>query len=277
VLFYRAALPLSRKTLTFVAGIIRRHRISIGSCWRKLNPGRQALLVLAYLRKGETFPDLAAGFSVGTTTAWRYVNETVALLAARAPKLRQAVREAKKAGYAYVVVDGTLIPIDRVAADRPFYSGKHKRHGMNLQVIASPGGDVLWVSGALPGSVHDKKAEWIWGVLAGLEAAGLVTLADKGYQGSTYAKIPYKGKNKPQSPERRQPGARATPLTRRKSKRPAQDLADPPQASLLPLARRAARQGHPHPGDSRSIKRHKEDGKDSVQVDQDEILERNHH
>jgi DDE superfamily endonuclease len=37
------------------------------------------------------------------------------------------------------------------------------------------------------------------GVLAELEAAGLVTLADKGYQGSTYAKIPYKGKNKPQS------------------------------------------------------------------------------
>jgi len=31
--------------------------------------------------------------------------------------------------------------------------------GMNLQVIASPGGDILWVSGALPGSVHDKKAE----------------------------------------------------------------------------------------------------------------------
>ena len=70
---------------------------------------------------------------------------------------------------------------------------------MNLQVIASPDGDVLWVSGALPGSVHDKKAEWIWGVLAELEAAGLVTLADKGYQGSTHAKIPYKGKNKPQS------------------------------------------------------------------------------
>jgi hypothetical protein len=114
---------------------------------------------------------------VGTATAWRYVNETVALLAARAPKLRKAVRDAKKAGHPYVVIDGTLIPIDRVAADRPFYSGKHRRHGMNLQVIASPHGDILWVSGALPGSVHDKKAEWIWGVLAELEAAGLVTLA----------------------------------------------------------------------------------------------------
>ena len=148
---------MSRKTLTFAAGIIRRHRKSIGSRWRKLNPGQQALLVLAYLRKGETFAELAAGFGVGTTTAWRYMEQVVTLLAARAPKLRKAVRDAKRAGYAYVVLDGTLIPVDRVAADRPFYSGKHKRHGMNLQVIASPGGDILWVSGALPGSVHDKN------------------------------------------------------------------------------------------------------------------------
>jgi hypothetical protein len=115
------------------------------------------------------------------------------------PKLRQAVRDAKKAGYAYVIVDGTLIPIDRVAADRPFYSGKHKMHGVNLQVIASLSGDLLWVSGALPGSVHDKRAEWTWGVMAELEAAGLVTLADKGYQGSAWTKTPYKGKGKPVS------------------------------------------------------------------------------
>jgi hypothetical protein len=47
----------------------------------------------------------------------------VALLAARSPKLRRALRDAAKAGHAYLVIDGTLIPIDRVAADRPFYSG----------------------------------------------------------------------------------------------------------------------------------------------------------
>ena len=92
--FYRAALPLSSRTLTYVSGIIRRHRSATGSRWRKLNPGKQALLVLVYLRKGETFADLAAGFGVGTTTAWRYVNETVSLLAARAPRLRTAVRDA---------------------------------------------------------------------------------------------------------------------------------------------------------------------------------------
>ena len=85
MLFYPAALPLSSQTLLYVAGVIRRHRKKAGSCWRKLNPGRQALLVLAYLRKGETYAGLAAGFGIGTATAWRYVTETVTLLAARSP------------------------------------------------------------------------------------------------------------------------------------------------------------------------------------------------
>ena len=35
-----------------------------------------------------------------------------------------------------MILDGTLLPIDRVAADRPYYAGKHKRHGMNVQVLA---------------------------------------------------------------------------------------------------------------------------------------------
>jgi len=65
VLFYRAALPLSRQTLTFTAGIIRRHRAAIGSLWRKLNPGQQALLVLVHLRKGEPFAQVAAGSGWG--------------------------------------------------------------------------------------------------------------------------------------------------------------------------------------------------------------------
>jgi DDE superfamily endonuclease len=97
-----------------VTGVIRRHRRQIGSPWRKLNPGRQALLVLAYLRKGERFADLAAGFGIGTATAWRYVTETVGLLAGRPPTLRTALADASRAGHAYVVLGGTLVPIDRV-------------------------------------------------------------------------------------------------------------------------------------------------------------------
>src|SRR5438045_8999639 len=107
VLFYPAALPLSRPTLTYLAGIIRRHRSQIGSPWRKLSPAQQALLALAYLRKGETFAALAAGFGIGTATAWRYASETVALLAASYPKLGKAMLYAMTAGHALVVLKHT--------------------------------------------------------------------------------------------------------------------------------------------------------------------------
>jgi len=40
------------------------------------------------------------------------------------------------------VFDRTVIPIDRVAADRLSYSGRHRRHEMNLQVIARPDSDI---------------------------------------------------------------------------------------------------------------------------------------
>lgn len=96
MLFYCASLPLSRQTLDYATGVIRRHRKIIGSKGRVLNPGVQALMVLVYLRKGETFADLGAGFGV-STTAWRYVNEAVALLPARSPKLGQ-LRKAKTSG-----------------------------------------------------------------------------------------------------------------------------------------------------------------------------------
>jgi hypothetical protein len=94
------------------------------------------------------------------------------LLAARAPKLRAALRKAKRDGLAYVIIDGTLIPIDRIAADRPYYSCKHKMHGMNLQVIASPDGTILWVSGDLPGSTHDTAAARIWQILTAYTTPG---------------------------------------------------------------------------------------------------------
>jgi hypothetical protein len=87
-----------------------------------------------------------------------------------------------------------------VAADRPFYSGKHRRHGMNLQVIATPGGEIVWVSGPLPGAVHDLTAARIWGIIRELAACGLVVLADKGYHGAgDPVRTPYRGRGKPAS------------------------------------------------------------------------------
>ncbi|MYR89003.1 hypothetical protein GTY41_29840, partial [Streptomyces sp. SID685] len=125
-----------------------------GTRWRRLPADRQALLVLAHLRGGHTYAQLAAGFGVGIATVYRYVTEAVEVLTAVAPDLATAVRTA--AQKAFVILDGTLLPIDRIAADRPYYSGKHKKHGMNVQVLADPFGRLLWASAALPGSVHDS-------------------------------------------------------------------------------------------------------------------------
>ncbi len=60
---------------------------------------------------------------------------------------------------------------------------------MNVQVIAGPDGTVLWTSWALPGSTHDLTAARIWGILRELDAAGILTLADKGYQGAEAAVV----------------------------------------------------------------------------------------
>jgi hypothetical protein len=51
---------------------------------------------------------------------------------------------------------------------------------MNLQVMASPHGDIVWVSGPLPGAVHDLTAARIWGIIAELAACGLVPLGVRG-------------------------------------------------------------------------------------------------
>jgi hypothetical protein len=67
-----------------------------------------------------------------------------------------------------VLLDGTLLPIDRTATDRPFYSGKHRKHGMNVQVLADPHGRLLWASPALPGAVHDVRAAREHGIIDAL-------------------------------------------------------------------------------------------------------------
>ncbi|WP_285730545.1 transposase family protein [Nocardiopsis sp. ATB16-24] len=196
--FHRSALPLSRRTLNLTARTIRAHCARTGSRWRRLDPAAQALLVLVHLYKGEPFTHLAAGFGVDTTTAWRYVRETIRLLAEQAPTLEQGLRRARRKGWAYVIVDGTLIACDRLKADRPFYSGKHKRHGMNIQVVSAPDGQPLWTSWSLPGSVHDTKAARLWKIAERLKTAGLLGLGDKGYIGlADVVFCLFKGRGKP--------------------------------------------------------------------------------
>ncbi|WP_199041910.1 transposase family protein [Glycomyces salinus] len=199
MLLYQAALPLSTRTLNYTAGLIRAHRKAIRSRWRAIDAGQQALLTLAYLHHGHTYDALAPGFGISRATAARRVHEAIDLLSAQAPRLRAGLRKAKRSGRGFVIIDGTLIHTDRLAADRPYYQVKHRSHEMNLQAVADPDGNLLCVSGALRGSIHDTAAARIWQLPRLLREYGLFALADKGYQGLDHDLVvtPYKGKGKP--------------------------------------------------------------------------------
>ena len=161
---YPAGMTVSNRALIMLSDALRQNRATLGTRWRRLEAGQQALLVVAHLRKGETYPDLAAGFGIGTTTVFRYIREALDVLAALAITLHQAIEAARRK--AFVILDGTLVRIDRVGMgagrDRPYYSGKHKCHGMNVQVLADPAGRLIWASPALPGARHDMGAATTW-------------------------------------------------------------------------------------------------------------------
>jgi hypothetical protein len=184
VLTYPATIPPSTRSLTHLTDLLRTHRQRLGTRYRRLDPGRQALLVLAHLRNGDTPARLAGGFEISPTTAWRYIREAVDLLAAAAPTLAHAMTGI--AWLAYPILDGTLIRTDRLSGpqDRRHYSGKHRCHGVNAQVIADPAGRLKWISPALPGSTHDLTAARAHGIIEALTAEQVMTFADKGYQGA---------------------------------------------------------------------------------------------
>ncbi|MET7737672.1 transposase family protein [Streptomyces sp. NPDC005402] len=193
MLVYPSGVDVSSSALRFLAACLKEHRRALGTRWRRLNAGRQALLTLAHLRNGQPYAQLAAGFGIGTTTAYQYITEAVTLLAALAPTLAEAVRAASMK--AYVILDGTLLPIDRIAADHPFYSGKHKKHGMNVQVIADPKGRLMGASPALAGAVHDIRAAREHGIIEALAEASVSCWADKAYQGAgCTVRLPYHGR-----------------------------------------------------------------------------------
>jgi hypothetical protein len=95
------------------ADALRARRNQLRTRWRRLDAGRQAMPVAGYLGKGATYADLGCGFAVGASTVYRYVKEGIGLLAAMASILDQAIEVAR--GKAYVIPDGSVLRIDRVA------------------------------------------------------------------------------------------------------------------------------------------------------------------
>lgn len=186
MLSYPSGISVSSRAFGVLSDVLRAHRNQRRTRWRKLSPGRQALLVVAHLRKGETYADLACGFRIGTSTVYRYIREALDLLAAMAPTLEQAIEVAKRK--AFVILDGTVLRIDRVGMasgyDRAFYSGKYKAHGLNVQVIADPIGRLVWISPPLPGARHDMGAARDHGIIDALTEHEVPAAADAAYQGA---------------------------------------------------------------------------------------------
>ena len=141
-------------------------------------------------------PDaLARDHGISRATAYRYLDEVIAVLADQAPDLRQALDRARDEGYSHVILDGTIISADRCREKTlsvqgelidVWYSGKAHTHGGNIQAVTAPDRFPLWVSAAEPGSVHDITAARIHALPALYPAAatGLPALADPGYHGA---------------------------------------------------------------------------------------------
>jgi hypothetical protein len=149
--------------------------------------------VLRWFLDGTRIAQLAVDNQISESTTYRYLHEAIDVLADTAPGLHGALLAARMAGHSHVHLDGTLIRTDRSRAVGPtsnvdlWWSGKHRHHGGNVQVVSAPDGWPLWVSDVRPGREHDTTCARTHAGL--LDALGEWTdqqhavLADLGYEG----------------------------------------------------------------------------------------------
>ena len=196
MLTYRVRLDVPRELIWFVSRLLARHRREIGTRngTRCLGCYRQALFVLAWYRDKADIPRLGAGFGLSQATSYRYVAEGTTVVSAEAPGLEEALERAVAEGTPYVILDGKIVAADRCHVKTVsrkgreidlWYSGKTKDFGGNIQGLFYPDGLPAWVSGALPGNVHDLAAarETVLAVLRKY-ADEMPALADCGYEGA---------------------------------------------------------------------------------------------
>ncbi|MFF0163984.1 transposase family protein [Streptomyces sp. NPDC005263] len=180
---YQCRLPLSSATLDLVAGLVRGHLKKIR--WRKLPPGRIALIVLAILRHDQRLSDMAGVNDVSTSTVRRWLLEVIELLSARAPRLDRALKKIARKGGVVVLLDGTLVRTRRRTGDgnRPNYSGKHKAHGLLFLALTDETGNLVWISAAKPGRSSEITTARPNRITTHLREAGLGALTDLGFVG----------------------------------------------------------------------------------------------
>jgi hypothetical protein len=193
---YTATLTVRDQTVFFLTALLHQRRRDIGTRKnrRSLSPYKQAILVLRWLLDGTRVKQLASDNGISKSTAYDYLHEGIDALAERAPNLESALLAAKMAGYSHINIDGTLIETDRCSTPGPtpgvdlWWSGKHKNHGGNIQVITAPDGWPLWTSDVRPGREHDTTALRTHAEILPLLAKireDIRTLADLGYEGES--------------------------------------------------------------------------------------------
>ena len=208
VITYSATLDVPEATAALLTDLLiaERRRRGTGIGARAASARAQAILVLRWFRQDADMPTLARDTGISPATGYRYLHEGIDVLADRAPDLHQVLETGRAAGWSHVVLDGTLVRTDRCRVRNPesghdlWYSGKHRAHGGNIQLVCDPAGFPVAVSDVQPGSMHDLAAARATGFLAALHAAaallGLPALADKGYDGAGIGiHTPVKGGN----------------------------------------------------------------------------------
>ena len=193
---YRVTLDAPVQLLLKISGFLKKHRAELGTRdgTRALTCWQQAKFILAWFRDKPDLRRLGEGFGISQSTAYRYKDEGVEVLAREAPSLEEALEKAAEQGLPYVILDGTLISSDRCSDKKTsrkgaeidkWYSGKAHEHAGLVQGIISPDGVPLWASEVLPGSTHDITAARLL-VLPGLRPwlAVFPCLADSGYEGA---------------------------------------------------------------------------------------------
>jgi hypothetical protein len=141
---------------------------------------KSVVVTLTYLRRNRVQAEIAEAFEVSQSTISRAITAMTGLVE-RA--LRRYVPTADELDdRTQYVVDGTLLPCWSWAAHPQLYSGKHKTTGLNVQILGTLDGELVWISDPVDGSRHDTYCLRESGALTS-DAAGNWT-GDKGYVGT---------------------------------------------------------------------------------------------
>ncbi len=161
------------------------------------DPPTRLLMALVWLRIYPTYEVLGWLFGLEKSNAWEAVQDALAVLESladfpferpAADRKKLATKEAVMDAFPQVavIIDAKEQPFRRPRGwerQKPFYSGKKRRHTVKNQVACRPDGRIGAVSATVPGSTHDLTVLRRDGLLERLDADE-GAMGDKAYTGA---------------------------------------------------------------------------------------------